>query len=219
MKNLFLIRHGESSQNAGINFAEGLPDHLVYLTDNGVKQAQSAAVEFKRFLDGKKISTENSRIWVSPYTRTRQTCQEFNKVLNIADVREDITLVEHQYGLFDGVPEEEWKRLYPNEHANYMKWVSNGGKFYARFPCGESPYDVAIRIHQFLGTINRDDIKYNIDNLFVFTHGTTIRAFLLRMFHYTPEWFAAEQNPKNCWIRHITKEDGRYIDNGYILSK
>ena len=54
----------------------------------------------------KNIDISNARIWRSPYLRTRQTCEEFNKYLNISDIREDITLTEQQFGLFDSVPEE-----------------------------------------------------------------------------------------------------------------
>ena len=38
----------------------------------------------------------------------------------------------------------------------------NFGKFYARLLLGESPYDVAIRIHQFMGTIRRDYEKHGM---------------------------------------------------------
>ena len=94
----------------------------------------------------------------------------------------------------------------------YERQINNYGKFYARLPLGESPYDVAIRVHQFMGTIYRDYEKHGVDTLFVFTHGTTLRAFLLRYFHYTPEWFHEEHNPKNCWIREIKD----HVDYGYI---
>ena len=132
--------------------------------------------------------------------------------MNIRDIREDITLTEQQFGLFDSVPEEDWGKLYPNEYAEYKRQLSNYGKFYARLPLGESPFDVAIRIHQFMGTIHRDLEKHNVDTLFIFTHGTTLRTFLLRWFHYSPEWYHEERNPKNCWIREI---DGN-CDLGYI---
>ena len=79
-------------------------------------------------------------------------------------------------------------------------------------PKGTSYIDVAVRIHQFMGTIYRDFDKHGVDTLFVFTHGTTLRAFLLRWFHYSPEWYQEEPNPKNCMIREII--DGN--DLGYI---
>ena len=36
---IFLIRHGESMANTGENFEKRVPDHLVSLTENGLKQA------------------------------------------------------------------------------------------------------------------------------------------------------------------------------------
>ena len=212
---IFLIRHGESVSNTGENYVKRIPDHLVSLTENGKRQAAENGKWLFEYCQKNNIDLSKARIWRSPFLRTRQTSEEFNKFLNISDVREDITLTEQQYGLFDSVPETDWGRLYPNEYAEYKRQLSNSGKFYARLPLGESPFDVAIRIHQFMGTIHRDLEKHGIDTLFIFTHGTTLRTFLLRWFHYSPEWYHEEKNPKNCWIREIV--DGK--DLGYINSQ
>ncbi len=212
---IFLIRHGESVSNTGENYVKRIPDHLVSLTDNGKEQARENGKWLLEYCQKNNVDLSRARIWRSPYLRTRQTSEEFNKFLNISDIREDITLTEQQYGLFDSVPEEEWGKLYPNEYAEYKRQLSNSGKFYARLPLGESPFDVAVRIHQFMGTIHRDLERHGVDTLFVFTHGTTLRTFLLRWFHYSPEWYHEERNPKNCWIREII--DGK--DLGYINSK
>ena len=211
---IFLIRHGESISNVGENYEKRIPDHLVSLTERGKAQASENGKWLADYCRAKNIDLSRARIWRSPYLRTRQTCDEFNKHLGIEDVREDITLIEQQYGLFDSVRDEDWGKLYPNENAEYMRQISNCGKFYARLPLGESPFDVAIRVHQFLGTIHRDYEKHGIDTLFIFTHGTTLRTFLLRWFHYSPEWYHEEKNPKNCWIREIRDgEDLGYINN------
>ena len=209
---IFLIRHGESIANIGSNYEKRIPDHLVSLTDAGKQQAREAGIWLANYCKEQGICLDKARIWRSPYLRTRQTSEEFNASLNISDIREDITLVEQQYGLFDCVRDEERKTRYPNEYEEYQRQLHNQGKFYARLPMGESPYDVAIRIHQFMGTIHRDYEKHGIDTLFIFTHGTTLRTFLLRWFHYSPEWFQEEKNPKNCWIREIKNHQ----DCGYI---
>lgn len=209
---IFLIRHGESVSNVGENYEKRLPDHLVPLTERGHIQAAENGRWLKQYCKDKNIDLSRARIWRSPFLRTRQTCDEFNRFLGIDDIREDITLTEQQFGLFDSITYEQREALYPRENEEYIRQVSNQGKFYARLPMGESPFDVAIRIHQFMGTIYRDYDKHGVDTLFVFTHGTTLRAFLLRWFHYSPEWYHAEGNPKNCWIREI---DGQK-DLGYI---
>ena len=209
---IFLIRHGESMANSGENYVQRLPDHLVPLTENGKRQANENGKWLLEYCKKNNVDLSRARIWRSPFLRTRQTCDEFNKHLGITDIREDITLTEQQFGLFHALPEEQWGIKYPDEYADYKRLCSNYGKFYARLPLGESPFDVAIRIHQFMGTIYRDLEKHGVDTLFIFTHGTTLRTFLLRWFHYSPEWYHEERNPKNCWIREILNGQ----DMGYI---
>lgn len=209
---IFLIRHGESIANIGANYEKRIPDHLVSLSEQGFEQAKENGKWLANYCKEKNIDLSSARIWRSPFLRTRQTCDEFNKFLGIQDIREDITLIEQQFGLFDSISESDWEKIYPNEYFEYKRQCSNLGKFYARPPLGESPFDVAIRIHQFMGTIHRDYEKRGVDTLFIFTHGTTLRTFLLRWFHYSPEWYQEERNPKNCWIREIDGEN----DMGYI---
>ncbi len=212
---IFLIRHGESVQSAGLNYDKRVPDHLVELTDEGRRQAYENGAWLKDYCDKNGIDLTRARIWRSPFMRTRQTADEFNRSLGIGDIREDITLTEQQYGLFDSVPYETLKEQYPNEFAEYERQVQNQGRFYARLPMGESPFDVAVRIHQFFDTIHRDVANGGPDTLFVFTHGTTLRTFLLRWFHHSPEWYENEYNADYCGIREIKDgEDLGYINKG-----
>jgi len=207
---IFLIRHGETTMNIGDNYVARVPDHLVSLTNNGIDQANAAGMWLSEYCSQNGICLDNARIWRSPYQRTRQTSDEFNKHLSIDGVFEDVSLVELQYGLFDSLHEDEWPVRFPEEYAHCKRHWDNKGKFYLRFPNGESPFDVAQRVHSFMGTIKRD----NADPLFIFTHGITLRCFLLRWFHYPPEWYESENNPKNCSIRLI--EGGN--DIGYIYT-
>ena len=118
---IFLIRHGESVANIGDNYIKRIPDHLVSLTDDGKKQAAQNGKWLANYCHDKNINLSSARIWRSPYLRTRQTSEEFNNFLKITDIREDITLTEQQFGLFDSVPEEDWGRLYPCEFAEYQR--------------------------------------------------------------------------------------------------
>ena len=64
-------------------------------------------------------------------------------------------------------------------------------------------------------TLSGDFDKHQIDNLFIFTHGTVLRSFVMAWQHYTPEWYEAEKNPGNCWIRRISNhKDMSYIYKG-----
>ena len=56
-----------------------------------------------------------------------------------------------------------------------------------------------------------------IENVFIVSHGVTIRAFTMQFLHKEFEWFEKEPNPNNCSIRLIeADETGRYVDRGYI---
>lgn len=211
---LFLIRHGESIQNTKENYEKKLPDHRVYLSEKGKIQAKEAGIFLKEYVEENKIDLTSSTLWVSPYERTRQTAAIINNYLKIKDVKEDITLVEQRYGLFSDKEIDAIRKEYPAEFAFYDNYYQNDGKFYAKLPQGESPYDVALRTKQFLETIFRDDKE----NLFIVSHGTTIRTIIMNWFHYSPEWFNKEPNLDNCSIRFIdstNKKSGeKYIYGG-----
>ena len=199
----FLIRHGESMQNTKENYQIGLPDHKVYLTDKGKEEAKLAGEFLLSYINFHQIDLSNSAMWVSPYTRTRQTASIINDILGIKKVKEDITLIEQRYGLFSDKEISLLKEMYPRQFAFYDNYYQNDGKFYAKLPQGESPFDVALRTKQFIDTIYRD----KEDVLFVVSHGTTIRTIVMNFFHYSPEWFNKELNPGNCSIRLIDAND------------
>lgn len=213
--NIFLIRHGESMQNTKLNNSLLLPDNKVYLTENGKEQANKVGKFLLNYVNQNNIDILNARLWVSPYVRTRQTAEIINSLLNINDVKEDYALVEQRYGLFSDKDLNQIKSAFPVEFEFYDNYYKNDSKFYAIFPMGESPYDVAIRVRLFLETIYRDKEK-GINTLFIVTHGTVLRCFLLNYFHYSPEWFNSEANMENCSVRLISEENGKNIDNGYI---
>jgi broad specificity phosphatase PhoE len=109
MKNIYLVRHGESLANVDRAIHATIPDHKIPLSDRGMQQATDAGAELVTLLP-QGINTR-VRIWVSPYLRTRQTANQIAKELsnyfNNIDMREHINLCEQQFGLFDGIPDEE----------------------------------------------------------------------------------------------------------------
>ena len=52
---------------------------------------------------------------------------------------EHILLCEQQFGLFDGVPDEDLPKRFPNEHGYYQMQCRFGGKFWARMPQRREP--------------------------------------------------------------------------------
>lgn len=211
---LLLVRHGESAANMNRLVHKEIADHAISLTDNGVAQAALAASKVNNYLQQYDTSLTgkdrpNIGLWVSPYLRTRQTAEPFKNLkwsngnpLFVA-MKEDVALVEQQFGLFDGLTDEELQEKYPNEYAHYNKCERFNGRFWARMPLGESRLDVTLRVHQLFGTWQRDVEKHNIHKLVVVSHGVTIRAIVMRWLHHSVEWFEAEKNPTNCSVRLI----------------
>jgi len=212
---ILLVRHGESLGNVDPGVHAKTADHAIPLSAKGFEQARAAGravADYYARTHG--AARPHVRLWVSPYKRTRQTADMLVETAGdrITDRFEHILLCEQQFGLFDGVPEDELPKRFPDEFAHYDRQCQFGGKFWARMPQGESRFDVAKRIHQAFGTFHRDALEHGIRELVVICHGVTLRAFVMMWCHLSPEWFESERNPRNCAIRLI--EGG--VDRGYL---
>jgi YbbR domain-containing protein len=60
MKNLFLVRHGQSMQNTFENYKLKLPDHKVYLTDLGKKQAHDVGIILNDYFNENQLDKDSS---------------------------------------------------------------------------------------------------------------------------------------------------------------
>jgi 2,3-bisphosphoglycerate-dependent phosphoglycerate mutase len=214
---ILLVRHGESLGNVDPMIHATTADHAVPLSDRGKDQAREAGTRVAAYLEQQTGGDRpHVRLWVSPYHRTRQTADAVMETARgwITDRVEHILLCEQQFGLFDGVPEDELAERFPREFGYFDMQCRFGGKFWARMPQGESRFDVAKRIHQAFGTFHRDAIEHGVQNIVVICHGVTLRAFVMMWCHLSPEWFEAETNPNNCAIRVI--DSG--VDQGYVFA-
>lgn len=203
MRNIYLVRHGESEANVDRSVHMRCPDHAIPLSARGVQQADAAGEALSRIID----CDQPLRIWTSPYKRTRQTADGLEKQIRKThphvDRREHVLLCEQQFGLFDGIEDEDLPNRFPKEHAHYALAEKFEGKFWARMPMGESRFDVATRVHQAFGTFHRDADRHGIENIVVVCHGVTMRAFIMMWLNLSPEWFDREKNPNNCDIVRI----------------
>lgn len=229
---VILIRHGESVSNRDKKAHKHIADHAMPLSPDGVEQAREAGKFLVKYFSPYEFGVASyviatgkipGRLWVSPYDRTRQTAdliEEQIKTLTgavfVGGRREHVNLAEQQFGLFDGMEDDELASEMPAEYAHYKKCEDYQGRFWARMPLGESRFDVAVRVHEAFGTFLRDQQRHNIDTIVVVSHGATIRAFIMQWLHLPYEWFEKEPNPNNCSIRLIEDhEDKGYIFNGF----
>lgn len=220
MYNLYLIRHGESIQNTHEN-VDNLPDHAIPLSENGIKQAVAAGFFLKNFFAQHKI--KKFRVWESPYLRTRQTAE---KILECQtgkyDVRSDTMLAEMQFGLFHNLSKDVVGLVYPDEWKSYQNERKFHGKFFARRPNGESPFDVSIRQKLFLETLYRDFRNGKCpEHIMIVGHGAALNVLRMCIFHYSYEWYNTVENPGNCSVQHIVldPDQSKNYDLGYIYGE
>ena len=164
---IFLISHGEKIEEFGYIYREVVLDHKISLTRKALKQAYNAGIYLKKYCEEQNIDLQNCAIWRSPYLTAVQTCEEFNKSLNISKINDDVSISEQRMGLFDYFTKEDRKNKYPSECKEYQRQINYGGKFFAKLPMGEAPFDVSIRVYQFINNIMKE-YKQGINTFFVF---------------------------------------------------
>mmetsp|Transcript_59805 Transcript_59805/g.96707 ORF Transcript_59805/g.96707 Transcript_59805/m.96707 type:complete len:159 (-) Transcript_59805:356-832(-) len=115
--------------------------------------------------------------------------------------------------------EQEWGNLQrPDKQPEQLRLRDIVGRFYYRFPQGESGSDVYDRVGAFWDSLFRDTIhehwirrKGPIDTYIIVTHGLTLRILCMYYFRWCVERFANLHNPRNCehWVME-KDQDGHY---------
>ncbi|KAH0722490.1 hypothetical protein KY290_005140 [Solanum tuberosum] len=180
------------------------PDYRIPLTPKGIDQAKDAG---SRIFDivSDNGSEDNWKVYfyVSPYVRARSTLREIGRAFSrrrVLGVREECRIREQDFGNF--------------QVADRMKVIKETrerfGRFFYRFPEGESAADVYDRVSSFLESLWRDiDMnKLHHDpnddlNLVIISHGLASRVFLMKWFKWTVEQFEYLSNLGNCGFRVI----------------
>eukprot|EP01122_Echinamoeba_exundans_P002227 TRINITY_DN12192_c0_g1_i1.p1 TRINITY_DN12192_c0_g1~~TRINITY_DN12192_c0_g1_i1.p1 ORF type:complete len:360 (+),score=46.80 TRINITY_DN12192_c0_g1_i1:45-1124(+) len=186
---IFLVRHGQSQANVDMTLYTRMADHAIPLSSEGEKQAIAAGEEIARHFrrsyglpdspTSQPPEGHYCRIWTSPYLRARQTSELIKAHSQgfVTDIRENILLVEQQFGLFEGT---DWYSgslddEFPRELQFYQKAAAFGGRFWAQVPLGESRFQVCQRVYLSFGTLHRDARRHGINNVMIVSHGVTLR--------------------------------------------
>ncbi|XP_022719325.1 phosphoglycerate mutase-like protein AT74 [Durio zibethinus] len=201
-KRIILVRHGESEGNLDTSAYSTTPDHKISLTEQGRAQACLAGSHL-RDLVSSHGSFPDWRVYfyVSPYERTRSTLREIGKSFSkkrVIGVREECRIREQDFGNFQV---EERMKVIKETREKF-------GRFFYRFPEGESAADVFDRVSSFLESLWRDIDLNRLHNdptqdlnLIIISHGLASRVFLMKWFKWTVEQFEHLNNPGNCEIR------------------
>jgi len=192
-KRIILVRHAESEGNVEESKYTVVPDPSIGITPRGADQAHAAGTAIRQLFeaDGEPYRLH---FFMSPYKRSRQTADAIISRLDpatLAGIQEEVQLREQDFGNFQDL------RGKAREKAERLRY----GRFFYRFPNGESGADVYDRITQLLDHLVRDINAGAFPpgtSLVLVTHGLALRIFMMRFMRWTVDEFLEVFNPRNC---------------------
>lgn len=203
-KRIILLRHGESEANVDPTVYARVPDWQIALTGKGVEQAKDAGRKI-----GSILGEEPFGVFVSPYRRTLQTKDAMLEGIGRKPVfdYQDPELREQEYGNMPPTEENMANRAFRKQF----------GFFFYRFPDGESCADIYDRMALFIDSLfrrfDRDDCP---ENIILVSHGTAIKCFLARWYHWDIGRFDTMPILPNC---HITVMEGSTLTEPFAERK
>lgn len=138
-KRIILVRHGESQGNLDMSAYTTTPDYRIPLTPLGADQAREAGQRIRDVVSSDPAANWKVHFYVSPYARTRATLREIGRAFprdRVIGVREECRVREQDFGNFQV---EERMRAVKETRQRF-------GRFFFRFPEGESAADVFDRV-------------------------------------------------------------------------
>ena len=175
MKNILLIRHGQSEWNK-LNLFTGFKN--VELTEQGANEAKKASENFK------ELGVKFDLVYTSLLSRAQKTAKiilegldQFEDLTNSHKIIEDSALNERDYGDLTGLDKKETADKYGEEQV--YKWRRG---YSDRPPAGESLEDVVLRVRNYFELEILPQIhSISNNNILIAAHGNSLRALLLVM--------------------------------------
>ncbi|KAH9593088.1 Histidine phosphatase superfamily [Trypanosoma melophagium] len=203
VKRIMFVRSGKSLADVDIGTYATTPDWRIPIVQEGVEESYRAGRRVAEI-----VGNEPVYYYFSPYLRCRQSLKHLLRGFDdyrtehrmegehIVGVREDVRLRDVDIGRYK-TREEVLHHL--QERELY-------GKFYYRFPHGESGADVCDRVTSFLDAFQRERLDFPMDtNVVIVTHGQTIRMFVKRWFHLTVDTYHLMVSPPTGSISTLTR--------------
>ena len=175
MKNILLIRHGQSEWNK-LNLFTGFKN--IELSDQGIEEANKAGQNFKN------LNIKFDIVFTSELKRAQETAKIILKNLDQWDhlygegkIITDIKLNERDYGDLTGLNKKETADKFGEEQVH--KWRRG---YSDQPPNGESLEDVVRRVKiYFEESINPAIQNADNNNILIAAHGNSLRALLIVM--------------------------------------
>ena len=175
MKNILLIRHGQSEWNK-LNLFTGFKN--IELSEQGIDEANKAGQNFKN------LNIKFDIVFTSELKRAQETAKIILKNLDQWDhlhgegkIITDINLNERDYGDLTGLNKKETADKFGEEQVH--KWRRG---YSDQPPNGESLEDVVRRVKiYFEELINPAIQSADNNNILIAAHGNSLRALLIVM--------------------------------------
>tara|TARA_B100001059_G_C17635382_1_gene476569 strand:+ start:238 stop:861 length:624 start_codon:yes stop_codon:yes gene_type:complete len=204
MKNILLIRHGQSEWNK-LNLFTGFKN--VDLSEQGVEEAIKASENFK------ELGIKFDLVYTSVLSRAQRTSEIILKELGQQeDLKKNSKIIEHMalnerdYGDLTGLDKKETADKYGDEQVH--KWRRG---YSDRPPGGESLEDVVSRVKSYYDSEILPQIHSELNsNILIAAHGNSLRALLLVMNVYKIEEINSVELSTGVPI-HIIYKDSQFL--------
>ena len=180
MKNILLIRHGQSEWNK-LNLFTGFKN--IELSEQGIEEANKAGQNFKN------LDIKFNVVFTSELKRAQETAKiilqnldQWDFLNNKGKIISNINLNERDYGDLTGLNKKETAEKFGEEQVH--KWRRG---YSDQPPNGESLEDVVRRVTKYFEEVIKPAIQSNEnDNILIAAHGNSLRALLIVMNIYEP---------------------------------
>jgi len=204
MKNILLIRHGQSEWNK-LNLFTGFKN--IELSEQGIDEANKAGQNFKN------LNIKFDIVFTSELKRAQETAKIILKNLNQWDhlygegkIITDIKLNERDYGDLTGLNKKETADKFGEEQVH--KWRRG---YSDQPPNGESLEDVVRRVKiYFEESINPAIQSADNNNILIAAHGNSLRALLIVMNIYDSSNINSVELSTGVPI-HVILENNKFI--------
>ena len=175
MKNILLIRHGQSEWNK-LNLFTGFKN--IELSEQGIEEANKAGQNFKN------LGIKFNIVFTSELKRAQETAKiilqnldQWDFLNNEGKIISNINLNERDYGDLTGLNKKETAEKFGEEQVH--KWRRG---YSDQPPNGESLEDVVRRVKiYFEESINPAIQSADNNNILIAAHGNSLRALLIVM--------------------------------------
>ena len=180
MKNILLIRHGQSEWNK-LNLFTGFKN--IELSEQGIEEANKAGQIFKN------LDIKFNIVFTSELKRAQETAKiilqnldQWDFLNNQGKIISNINLNERDYGDLTGLNKKETAEKFGEEQVH--KWRRG---YSDQPPNGESLEDVVRRVTKYFEEVIKPAIQSDEnDNILIAAHGNSLRALLIVMNIYEP---------------------------------